>query len=217
MKRSLFRSVFGGLIAAMLCIVTLTGCEDRPMAPGLPGTPPPSSSTASAQDPAQVTSSAPASVETKVIRVIDGDTVAVLPVAGLLDATDKHIGIPEHTVRRLGIDAPEMNYHKDAEPECGARAATDHLGGLLPQGMPVTIEFDPGADRTDRYGRSLAYVITPAHNDAARQQVTDGYAMPWFPKGEPEPHRIPEYRTAADNAVALHAGAHSQCSSIGRG
>lgn len=215
MKRTPSRSVFGGLIAAVLCIVTLTGCEDLPKAPGVPGTP--STSTAAAQDPGQVSSGKPASVETKVIRVIDGDTVAVLPVAGLLEATDKHIGIPDHTVRLLGIDAPEMNYHKDAEPECGARAATDHLGGILPQGMPVTIEYDPGADRTDRYGRSLAYVITPAHNDAARQQVTDGYAMPWFPKGEPEPQRIPEYRTAADNAVALHAGAHSQCSSIGRG
>ncbi|MFF1880208.1 thermonuclease family protein [Pseudarthrobacter sp. NPDC058196] len=214
MKRTLSRSVLGGLIASVLCILTLTGCEDHPMAPGLPGTP--STTTVSAQDPAQVSPGTPASVETKVIRVIDGDTVAVQPVAGALSVTDTRGDVPEHTVRLLGIDAPEMNYRKDIGPECGAKAATDHLGGILPQTMPVTIEFDPRSDRTDRYGRSLAYVITPAHNDAARQQVTDGYAMPWFPKGEPEPQRIPEYRTAADRAVALHAGAHSQCAPIGR-
>lgn len=214
MKHTVSRSVFGGLIAAVLCIVTLTGCEDLPMAPGVPVTP--STSTAAAQDPTQASSGQPATVETKVIRVIDGDTVAVQPVDGVLEVTGTRGDVPEHTVRLLGIDAPEMNYRKDTGPECGAKAATDHLGGILPQGMPVTIEFDPGADRTDRYGRSLAYVITPAYNDAARQQVTDGYAMPWFPKGEPEPQRIPEYRTAADRAVALHAGAHSQCASIGR-
>ncbi|QOT16699.1 thermonuclease family protein [Paenarthrobacter sp. YJN-5] len=215
MKCTMIRPLFGGLIAAVLCIVTLTGCEDLPMAPGIPGTP--STSTAAAQEPAQVSSGQPAAVGTKVIRVIDGDTVAVQPVDGVLKVTDTRGDVPEHTVRLLGIDAPEMNYRKDTGPECGAKAATDHLGGILPEGLPVTVQFDPKSDRTDRYGRSLAYVITPADNDAARQQVTDGYAMPWFPKGEPEPQRTPEYRTAAEKATALHAGAHSQCPSIGRG
>jgi micrococcal nuclease len=158
-----------------------------------------------------------AAVETTVVRVIDGDTVAVRPVTGALRADTEHAGAPEVTVRILGIDAPEMNYHKGLAPECGAQAATDHLGGILAQGLPVVLDFDPAADHTDRYGRTLAYVETSAHVDAGLQQISDGYAMPWYPKSAREPERVPPYRAAAAAAVAAHAGAHSWCASIGRG
>ncbi|MGI8307035.1 thermonuclease family protein [Saccharopolyspora hattusasensis] len=203
-------------VAALLCAGALTGCGEnqpsppRPIETGVPSTP---GSTEAAEQP---TAEAPTAVRTKVIRVIDGDTVAVKPVADSLESTSEHNGVAEHTVRILGINAPEMNYHKDVDPECGAKAATDHLGGTLAQGLPVTIQYDAKADRTDHYGRSLAYVATPNGTDAGLQQIVDGYAMPWYPKDRPEPERMPEYRMAADTAVNQHAGTHSHCETIGR-
>lgn len=220
MKRNAYRLVLGSLVATLLCLGTLTGCDDgQPTVPGVPDDQAPSSSQPagpSAPSQSQGTEE-PAAVKTEVMRVIDGDTVAVRPVAGSLDPNDEHDGVPEHTVRILGIDAPEMNYGKDAEPECGAQTATNHLGGILPRGLPVTVQFDAVADRTDRYDRSLAYVVTRGGTDAGLTQVADGYAMPWYPKNEPEPERVPEYHAAADTAVKLRAGAHSQCPTIGRG
>ena len=43
-----------------------------------------------------------------------------------------------------------------------------------------------------------------------------GYAMRWDPSGEPEPSRIPDYTTAADEAEQNSAGAMGACDSIGR-
>ncbi|WP_215545013.1 thermonuclease family protein [Amycolatopsis sp. CA-230715] len=149
------------------------------------------------------------------MRVIDGDTVAVTPVDGALDPSD---GNPqEHVVRLLGLDAPEMNRGKDLAPECGARTATYHLGGILPRGLPVVLEYDAHTEHTDRYGRSLAYIAAPGYQDAGLRQITDGYATPWYPAGKPEPERMRVYRLAADTAVRQHAGAHSQCATVGRG
>lgn len=155
----------------------------------------------------------PQQVATKVVRVIDGDTVVVAPVAGALEATAD--APDEHVVRLLGIDAPEMNYGKDTPPECGAQASTDHLDAELPPGASVVLEYDLQADRTDRYGRSLAYV-TRGSTDVAREQVAEGYAMPWYPESEPEPARVPRYSAAADRAVAGKVGGHATCESIGR-
>jgi micrococcal nuclease len=214
MKKTISRAA-AIVAAAMLCIGTLSACaEGTVLVPGSPSDPVPTSASV---EPSSTTPDRPRSVEAEVIRVVDGDTVAVTPVPGVLEPTGEHDGVPEHTVRILGVDAPEMNYRKDAEPECGAQTATNHLGGILPQGLPVVIEYDATADRMDRYGRSLAYVTTRGGTDAGLKQVADGYAMPWYPKSEPEPERVAEYRMAADTAVDQRAGAHSQCPAIGRG
>ncbi|MEU6261824.1 hypothetical protein [Saccharopolyspora shandongensis] len=39
----------------------------------------------------------------------------------------------------------------------------------------------------------------------------------WNPEGELEPERVRGYRMATDTAVRQHAGAHSQCATVGRG
>lgn len=95
--------------------------------------------------------------------------------------------------------------------------ATGHLEQTLPVGMPVSVEYDFEADRTDRYGRSLAYVTTRGGIDAGLRQIADGYARAWYPEGEPEPERVPAYRLAADNALSRGLGAHGECEAIGRG
>lgn len=150
------------------------------------------------------------------MRVVDGDTITVVPTDGL-EATGTHDGTAEHTVRLLGIDAAEMNYHSGSDPDCGAQEATDHLDELLPEGTEVTITFDPRSDHTDYYGRSLAYVGTDEVTDVGAAQVADGFAMPWYPEDEPEPERVATYRMAADTATDQGLGAHATCETIGRG
>lgn len=111
------------------------------------------------------TSSSASAISTTVIRVTDGDTIVVAPVAGVLDPTNSDNDNDKHTVRLLGIDAAEMNFHKDADPKCDAQAATDSLTRLLPEGSTVTLSYDAHADHADKYGRSLAYVSDEADTD----------------------------------------------------
>lgn len=148
-----------------------------------------------------------------VVRVVDGDTIAVQPTATLAATNDSGT---EHVVRLLAIDAPEMNKMSDDPAECGAQASLDHLAGLLGSGVEVTVVYDSLADRTDRYGRSLAYVLLADGTDAALSMVTAGYAAAWYPSGEPEPAGFPAYAAAQLAASTSNAGAHATCDSIGR-
>lgn len=203
-------------LLAVLSVAVLTGCQVVDQAIEDLGDKTSSGQSAAPTAPAEGESTPanlPMSVETQVIRVIDGDTVAVVPVEDVLKATDDEG--TEHVVRVLGIDAPEMNY-TSGDPECGAQAATDHLETLLPEHMPVTIQYDQRSDRTDKYGRSLAYVTTRGGTDVGLAQVTDGFAMPWYPSGEPEPERVPAYEAAAEQATDAGVGSHGQCETIGR-
>jgi micrococcal nuclease len=77
-----------------------------------------------------------------VTRVIDGDTLEVS--AGGRDVD----------VRLIGIDTPET-VHPSEPVECFGRAASDFTHRRL-QGEIVTLRYD--VERTDRYGRTLAYV-----------------------------------------------------------
>lgn len=221
MKRNASRLVLGCLVAALLGISTLTGCDDgQPTVPGVPGDQAPSSSQAADRSapPQSQDGEKPVSVETEIIRVIDGDTIVVRAVAGVLQPTND--AGTQHTVRLLGIDAAEMNYGKDADPECGAQEATDHLNKLLPEGTQVTISYDSHADRTDRYGRSLAYVlVSSSDEDVNLVQTAGGYAEAWIPKGEPQPERWHEYLSAAEQAKWQHKGAYgapANCPTLGR-
>jgi micrococcal nuclease len=80
----------------------------------------------------------------RVVRVVDGDTVA-LASGGLL--------------RYIGIDAPEERRRVAGrwvpDPEPFARAATEANRRLV-AGREVRLRYD--RERTDRYGRVLAYV-----------------------------------------------------------
>jgi micrococcal nuclease len=88
-------------------------------------------------------------VRVKITRVVDGDTVEISPS---VDGKD--------TVRLIGIDAPERK-----KPGCGAQplaqAATAQVTTW--EGSKVELEFDE--DRTDRYGRLLAYVTDEMFGD----------------------------------------------------
>jgi len=94
------------------------------------------------------------------IHVIDGDTVA-LPSG--------------ERIRLAGIDAPETWHPRcQAELEQG-RAATARLRELL--AGPVEIE----RQGTDRYGRTLARLVTAAGGDVEQPMVADGLAVAYLP------------------------------------
>lgn len=93
---------------------------------------------------------------TSVVRIIDGDT---LVVAG------------DERVRLIGIDTPEL-----AQDECYAQEASAHLAELVPPGDDVRLVHD--VERTDRYGRTLAYVVRASDGlDVNLAMAGDGYAV----------------------------------------
>ncbi|MDP9474598.1 MAG: thermonuclease family protein [Actinomycetota bacterium] len=78
--------------------------------------------------------------QVEVTRVVDRDTIEVSPqVEGVED------------VRLIGVDTPEVF---DGEEPCGPEASAFSEERLA--GQQVELEFDE--ERTDRFGRALAYV-----------------------------------------------------------
>ena len=97
---------------------------------------------------------------TKVERVVDGDTIVV--TGG-------------ERVRFIGVDTPET---KDPRRpvQCYGREASARTEELLAPGTKVVLVYD--VDRTDRYGRTLAYVYRARDNLFVNASlVRDGYAM----------------------------------------
>ena len=117
-----------------------------------------------ADDPEPVAKTA----RVKITRVVDGDTIEISPS---VDGED--------TVRLIGIDAPE-----EASASCGAqpiaRDAADQIETW--KGSRVKLEFDE--DRTDGYGRLLAYVTAHAlvdtmlNEDMVLGGLTQVYIVP---------------------------------------
>jgi len=95
---------------------------------------------------------------TYVERVIDGDTIVV--------ENDIH-------VRLLGINTPEKG-------EKYYREAKDFLGMVT---LNKTIKLEYGKDKTDKYGRELAYVFVNGAN-VNKEMVDEGYANFYFPSGK---------------------------------
>lgn len=151
----------------------------------------------------------------ELIRVVDGDTIAVVPTEQLPATNDRGT---EHYVRVLSIDAPEMNKMGDEPAECGAQDATDHLDALLRGHADVSLVYDPISDRTDRFGRTLAYVETIGDHpiDAGLEQVRAGFAEAWYPQSEPAPGRFDNYLDTQRAASAAGAGSFGACGTVGR-
>ncbi len=113
-------------------------------------------------------------VEVSVIRVVDGDTIRV---------DFPHLG--DTSVRLIGIDTPESrkNSRADLQAREGdirvddiiamGKLSSKRMRSLVKKGDRVLLEFD--AERTDRYGRVLAYVWKDGEMLNARM-VEEGYA-----------------------------------------
>ena len=83
--------------------------------------------------------------------VTDGDTLTVR-----FDYDKPKDCTTEEKVRLIGVDTPEMNYYKLAEPEYYAQEATDYTSTFI--GRTALLEFDDVSSSRDKYNRLLAYV-----------------------------------------------------------
>lgn len=104
----------------------------------------------------------PQDAEVAAVTVVnDGDTITL---------SDGRI------VRYTGIDAPEPN-HETGKPEPYSAEATEFNKGLL-EGKTILLVFD--SERTDNYGRSLAYVFARAREGTIfvnAEMALAGYAL----------------------------------------
>ena len=120
-----------------------------------------------------VTSSPPI----RVARVIDGDTIH------LADG---------RRIRLLGIDAPELGYDDDPS-EDGAESSRDWLRRRI-EGDSVTLRY--GRQRKDRYGRTLAWVMSADGELINRELLENGQAR-----------LVTRFPLPADLSAELHSSA----------
>jgi micrococcal nuclease len=143
------------------------------------------------QDPPRSpTAAAPTS---KVLRVVDGDTVVLL-----LDAQQVR-------VRLIGVDTPET-VHPRMPVERFGREATRFLKELA-EGKSVRVAYEPGPSRMDRYGRTLAYLyLEPGGLFINREIVARGYGYAYVksPFQFMDDFRAAE-RSARENRLGLWA------------
>lgn len=149
-----------------------------------------------------------------VTRIIDGDTLAVKPTEEF-PATNDNENNPEHVIRILGIDAPEMNKKSKDPAECGAKEATQALGKYAPVGSDIKISYDKNSDKSDRYDRTLAYLSSDSYNDIGSTMVYEGYAVPYYPKSAYEPKRYSGYVSDAQSAGSSQKGNYASCKNFG--
>lgn len=108
-------------------------------------------------------------ISARITAVVDGDTVKVRSTSGRRRS---------YTIRLIGIDTPEAR--KPGTPvECGGPEASDNMRSMAfhnGEGRRVTVTTDPSQDRTDRFGRLLAYVATSDGAQLNVSQVAAGWS-----------------------------------------
>ena len=115
--------------------------------------------------PSEPTQADPIQTLPTVTRVIDGDTVVVDGIG---------------TVRLIGVDTPETVDPRRPVQYFGKEASD--FTKQLATGKRVRLEFDQ--DRTDRYGRTLAYVYLQPENLLLNAEIIRqgyGFAYTQFP------------------------------------
>jgi micrococcal nuclease len=139
------------------------------------------------------------SLDTTVVRVVDGDTLVA-----------RAEGRAER-VRLIGVDTPET-VSPSKPVQCYGKQASNHLKKLLPPGTAITLVTD--ADTHDRYGRLLAYVYR--HPDGMfvnLELAQDGYAsLLTFP---PNVAHEPQFARAVDAAHQRRLGLWGTCGGPG--
>jgi micrococcal nuclease len=141
-------------------------------------------------------------IPARVVGVVDGDTIKVRTRDGR-----------RRTVRLIGLDTPETR-KPGRGVECGGRQATAAMRRLVldrrGKGLAVVLTTDPTQDRTDRYGRLLAYVANPADVDVGLRMVALGWARTYVYDGKPF-RRVAAFERAEARAKAAASGVHGAC------
>ena len=127
-----------------------------------------------------------------VLRVVDGDTFDIRDdVRGRL------------RVRILGIDTPETK-KPGFTVGCWGPEATA-FAEVTMVGQRVALQPDPSQDRTDRYGRTLAYLVRADGWDYSVEAARAGAAHSYVYRGEPV-SRFPEIAAAEQEARDAQRG-----------
>jgi micrococcal nuclease len=114
----------------------------------------------------------PAPVTAIVLKVVDGDTVDIRDdIRGRL------------RVRVLGIDTPETK-KPGYTVGCWGPEATEFATTTM-VGQRVALVTDPTQDRTDRYGRTLAYLVRADGWDYSVEAARAGAAHSYVYGGVP--------------------------------
>src|SRR5690606_18115379 len=142
----------------------------------------------------------PATMNAKVIRVIDGDTIEVKLSNG-----------KRETVRFILVDTPETKHPRMGVQPCGPEA-TAFTKRMLPAGSTVKLELD--VQERDKYGRLLAYVYKGGKS-VQKALLAEGLAkVAVYP---PNVKYVDEYRAIEAKAKAAKKGiwADEPCSKKG--
>jgi micrococcal nuclease len=132
------------------------------------------------------------------VRDVDGDTIKVRLGDG-----------SEHSVRLIGIDTPET--HKPGvKVECGGPQASALAAKWASPGDQVTLTYDFTQDRTDRYGRLLAYV-SAHHHSLQLDQLRAGWAEVYVYQQQHPFGRVESFRRAQDSAKKHDRGVWKIC------
>jgi endonuclease YncB( thermonuclease family) len=131
-------------------------------------------------------------------KVVDGDTIWVKS------------GAYRIKVRLLGIDSPEQTVSRFGHRECGGAQATAYMRRIAPLGTPVTLTTDPTQDRTDRYGRLLAYARTERQGILQLRMLEAGWAKVYVYGGR-RFTRTSQFSAAAIKAYRARRGVHADC------
>ena len=145
----------------------------------------------------------PAYEKTKVLSIVDGDTVKVI------------YHNREESIRLIGIDTPESIPNKKAIKDAQrtksdietinsqGREAKNFVKGLVKPGIFLKIEFD--VRTRDKYGRLLAYLYLPSGKMLNEEIVKAGYAqlMTIPPNLKYQERFLMAYREAMENHRGL--------------
>jgi micrococcal nuclease len=128
----------------------------------------------------------------EVLRVVDGDTIDIRDdIRGRL------------RVRVLGIDTPETK-KPGYEVACWGPEATEFAQSTM-LGQRVALQPDPTQDRTDRYGRTLAYLVKADGWDYSVEAARAGTAKSYVYGGAPV-SRYDVIEAAQAEAIAASRG-----------
>ncbi|WP_342621408.1 thermonuclease family protein [Erysipelothrix sp. P66] len=96
-------------------------------------------------------------------KCIDGDTAQL------------NIGGKKEKVRFIAVDTPELRQNDEYNPQFYAEEASSFTCNRLKSAKTIELEYDPNADKYDKYGRVIAWVRV---DDVLLQEllVSGGYA-----------------------------------------
>jgi micrococcal nuclease len=144
-------------------------------------------------------------VETSIVRVVDGDTVAVT------------IGGREEKLRLSNLDTEESNHGSDKPVTPWGKKAKERAIELLPAGTDVTLEFagaEPLEVCLERYRDNFGRLLVWLHRDGQdfqERMIAEGYS-PYFSKygyADFEGHHG-RYLAAERAAQTAHVGVWDQ-------